>query len=68
MATATANGSDDNIRSRGQQPMLASQREKADSTPTEANRTGKFGGFFTLGYKDAVSQWVCAFQAVESKS
>ena len=68
MATATADGSDDNIRSRGQQPMLASQREKANNTPTEANRTGKFGGFFTLGYKDAVSQWVCAFPRTESTS
>ena len=60
MATAaTANGSNDDVSKRTQQPMLASQRAKQSQTPTEANRTGKIsGGFFPLGYKDAVSQWV----------
>lgn len=58
MAAATANGSNDDIRTRTQQPMLASQRAKQNQTPTEANRTGKFAGFFPLGYKEAVSQWV----------
>lgn len=58
MSTATANDSDDEFRTRGQQPVLASQRAKQNSTPTEANRTGKVGGYFPLGYKDAISQWV----------
>ena len=58
MSTATANDSDDDFRSRGQQPVLASQRAKQNNTPTEANRTGKVGGYFPLGYKDAISQWV----------
>lgn len=49
----------DESRSRGQQPMLASQRAKDQtSAPSEANRTGKFGGYFPLGYREAVSQWV----------
>ena len=58
MSTATANDSDDDFRTRGQQPVLASQRAKQNNTPTEANRTGKVGGYFPLGYKDAISQWV----------
>ena len=60
MATATANDSDDEYRARGQQAMLASQRAKENKTPTEANRTGRMGGMFTLGYKDGFSQWVRA--------
>lgn len=60
MSAATADSGDDEVRSRNQQPMLASQRHKAgNNTPTEANRTGKFGGYFTLGYKEGFSQWVC---------
>lgn len=37
--------------------MLASKRAKQSNTPTEANRTGRMGGFFTLGYKEGFSQW-----------
>ena len=59
MSAATANDSDDDFR-RGQQPMLASQRAKENKTPAEANRTGRIGGMFTLGYKDGFSQWVRA--------
>ena len=58
MSASSATDSDD-IRSRGQQPMLASQRAKQSQRPTESNRTGKIDrGFFPLGYKEAVSQWV----------
>lgn len=58
MSAATANNGDDDFRTRAQQPMLASQRAKQDNAPSEANRTGKVGGYFPLGYKDAISQWV----------
>ena len=59
MSAATANsGGDDELRSRSQQSPLASQRAKNAKTPTEANRTGRFGGYFPLGYKEAYSQWV----------
>ena len=58
MSTATANGNDDDLRSRGQQSPLASQRAKQSSAPTEANRTGRFTGYFPLGYKEGFSQWV----------
>ena len=37
--------------------MLASQRDKQSNTPTEANRTGRFTGYFPLGYKEGFSQW-----------
>ncbi|KAL8942890.1 MAG: hypothetical protein Q9211_001192 [Gyalolechia sp. 1 TL-2023] len=57
MAAATTNGSSDNIRTRSQQSPLASQRAKEINAPTEENRKGKFGGFFTLGYKEGFSQW-----------
>ena len=58
MSTATANGGDDELRSSSQQSPLASQRDRADNTPTKANRTGRIGGYFTLGYKEGFSQWV----------
>jgi cardiolipin-specific phospholipase len=58
MASA-ASGSDD-VRSRSQQPMLASQRAKKQTeTPTKDNGTGRFSQFFPLGYKEGFSQWVC---------
>lgn len=58
MSATTANtGGDDELRSRSQRSPLASQRAKQSNTPTEANRTGKFGGYFPLGYKEAYSQW-----------
>ena len=59
MSTATANGNDDDFTTRNQQGMLASQRAKAENVPTEANRTGRFTGYFPLGYKEGFSQWVC---------
>ena len=59
MSTAAANSNDDDLRSRSQQPVLASQRAKANGTPTEANRTARFSGYFPLGYKEGFSQWVC---------
>ncbi|KAI9811846.1 MAG: hypothetical protein M1827_005197 [Pycnora praestabilis] len=56
--SATTSGSDDDLRSKGQQPILASQRAKQQANaPSEANRTGKVGGYFTLGYKEGFSQW-----------
>ena len=62
MSTATANGGDDEFKSRQQQNMLASQRRKTSSEnasgPTEENRRGKIGGYFTLGYKEGFQQWV----------
>ncbi|KAI9696249.1 MAG: hypothetical protein M1836_005802 [Candelina mexicana] len=55
---ATASGSQDDLRNGQQRPMLASQRAKQEQTgPSEANRTGKFGGYFTLGYKEGFHQW-----------
>lgn len=60
MSATTANaGGDDEIRPRSQQSPLASQRAKEGDTPTDANKTGKSGGYFPLGYKEAYSQWVC---------
>ena len=50
MATASSDGGD--IGTRTQQSPLAAQREKAQGLPPAK------GGFFTLGYKEAVSQWV----------
>ncbi|KAL9592950.1 MAG: hypothetical protein Q9219_007704 [cf. Caloplaca sp. 3 TL-2023] len=57
MAATTTNGSGDDTRTGSQQSPLASRRAKESNTPTEQNRTGKFGGFFTLGYKEGFSQW-----------
>lgn len=60
MPAAGPSVSSEDVRSRSQQPILASQRTKAEahSTPTEANRQARFAAFFPLGYKAAVSQWV----------
>lgn len=59
MSAATADNGDDEFHPRNQQPMLASQRHKAgNNTPIEGKRTGKSGGYFTLGYKEGFSQWV----------
>lgn len=57
-ATATASGDDDELRSSSQGSPLASRREKASNTSTDAHRTSKTGGYFTLGYKEGFSQWV----------
>ncbi|KAL8736065.1 MAG: hypothetical protein Q9181_002579 [Wetmoreana brouardii] len=57
MAAATTNDSNDDIRTRTQQSPLASKRAKQSNTPTEDNRKGKVGGYFTLGYKEGFSQW-----------
>ncbi|KAL9122134.1 MAG: hypothetical protein Q9187_001311 [Circinaria calcarea] len=54
---ATTSGSGDDLRSTGQQSPLASQRAKENDAPTAANRTGRFGGYFTLGYKEGFNQW-----------
>ena len=52
MAAATANSNEgDEMRSKTQQSPLASQRAKAEGN--------KSGGYFTLGYKEGFSQWVC---------
>ena len=52
---ATTSGDDVDISKRTQQSPLAAQREKAQGLQPRK------GGFFTLGYKEAVSQWVrCA--------
>ena len=48
------------VRNRGQQPMLASQRAK--DTPSEATRTAGKTGYFPLGYKEGFNQWVCISQ------
>lgn len=58
MAAATTNGSNDDIRTRPQQSPLASQRAKQDGAPSDENRKGQFGGYFTLGYKEGFTQWV----------
>ena len=59
MSTSTAPSSNDDYNSRAQQSPLASQRaKKAGNAPSESNRTGRFGGYFTLGYKEGFSQWV----------
>ena len=57
-ATATASGRDDDISTKTQQPMLASQRAKQNRAAAEENQTAKRGGFFPLGYKEGFSQWV----------
>ncbi|KAL8834693.1 MAG: hypothetical protein Q9170_003637 [Blastenia crenularia] len=57
MAATTTNGSNDDIRTRPQQSALASRRAKESDAPTEENRKGKFGGFFTLGYMEGFGQW-----------
>lgn len=58
MAATTTDGSSDDLHTRTQQSPLASKRAQQSNTPTEANRKGRFGGFFTLGYKEGFSQWV----------
>ncbi|KAI4276840.1 MAG: hypothetical protein LQ337_002224 [Flavoplaca oasis] len=57
MTATTANGGSDDARVRTQQSPLASQRARESSTSAEENRKGKFGGFFTLGYKEGFNQW-----------
>ena len=58
MSTTTANNGDDEVRSKPQQSPLASQRGKADNTSADSAKTGRTGGYFTLGYKEGFSQWV----------
>ncbi len=58
MTATTANGGDDDARMRTQQSPLASKRAKDGGAPAEENRKGKFGGYFTLGYKEGFNQWV----------
>ena len=54
MATAASSG-DDDFKSKSQQSPLASQRAKEGG---QAKRTGRFTGYFPLGYKEGFSQWV----------
>jgi hypothetical protein len=54
MATTTS-GEDDDYKSKSQQSPLASQRAKETG---QAKRTGRFTGYFPLGYKEGFSQWV----------
>ncbi len=66
---STTSGSQDDLRAGQQKPMLASQRAKLEQTgPSEANRTGKVGGYFTLGYKEGFQQWVRTLQNVLSSN
>lgn len=58
MATTSTDGKDDELQSKVQESPLASQRQKQRNAPSESNRTGKFVGYFPLGYKDGFSQWV----------
>ncbi|KAL8765151.1 MAG: hypothetical protein Q9209_007683 [Squamulea sp. 1 TL-2023] len=57
MTAATANGGNDDARTRTQQSPLASKRVEESNTPAGENRKEKFGGFFTLGYKEGFNQW-----------
>lgn len=59
-STMSASASSDDVRTRGQQPVLASQRAKLEQQnhPTAANRTGRVAAFFPLGYKEGFTQWV----------
>ena len=58
MATTTADDGDDEVRSKPQQSPLASQRGKEDNTSADSAKSGRTGGYFTLGYKEGFSQWV----------
>lgn len=60
MAATTTNNSSDDLRTRPQQSPLASKRAQQSNGPTEENRKGKVGGYFTLGYKEGFNQWVKA--------
>jgi hypothetical protein len=55
---SSGSGSTEDVRSRGQQPVLASQRAKEQSRndPNQGNRGGF--SYFPLGYKEGFSQWV----------
>lgn len=44
---------------RGQQPVLASQRAKDEQAQSISKQTASRMGYFPLGYKDAIHQWVC---------
>ena len=61
---ATASSNDDDIRTRGQQSPLASQRKNSNAQ-SETKSKGRFSGFFPLGYKEAYSQWVGPESGVE---
>jgi hypothetical protein len=59
MSASTSSASSDDVRPRGQQPMLASQRAKEQTNASSAaSRTSRFTGYFPLGYKEGFSQWV----------
>ena len=49
---------DSTVNARTQQPMLASQRAKEQAQADEGRRPPRGAGYFPLGYKDAVYQWV----------
>jgi cardiolipin-specific phospholipase len=57
MATATSGDSEEQYTPRTQQSPLASERAKFGQGPSETSRRGRIGSYFTLGYKEAVSQW-----------
>ncbi|MCJ1351732.1 MAG: hypothetical protein MMC33_001716 [Icmadophila ericetorum] len=63
---ATASSGGDDVRSRGQQSPLASQR-KDSNTSTEAKSKGRFSQFFPLGYKEAASQWWASVPAAAAE-
>ncbi|CAF9909622.1 MAG: hypothetical protein ALECFALPRED_005856 [Alectoria fallacina] len=67
MSTTTATGGDEEFRSSSQHSPSASQREEANNTPTETNRTGRVGGYFTLGYKEGFSQWWANIPAAKAE-
>ena len=61
MSSTTVSAADSSQPIPSQQPMLASQRAKLQqdmSEESKTRRTGGFGAYFPLGYKEAVHQWV----------
>ena len=61
MSSTTVSAADSSQPIPSQQPMLASQRAKLQqdmSEESKTRRTGGFGAYFPLGYKEAAHQWV----------
>lgn len=72
MSSAAAANSESDLRDRGQQPILASQRSRDQvetpaqvdgaKTPKQADGAQRFTQYFPLGYREAFSQWVMSYR------
>ena len=62
-ATTADSNNNDELRNKGQQSPLASQRAKAENNDAKDESPAKRFGYFPVGYKEGFSQWVSRVSA-----